>query len=30
MNIDDEAVVKKVSEEVKALMEDFPLYPEIG
>lgn len=30
MNIDDESVVKKVSEEVKELMGSFPLYPEIG
>jgi glycine hydroxymethyltransferase len=30
MNIDDAATVAKVSEEVKALMTGFPLYPELG
>ncbi len=30
MNINDEAVVKSVSEEVKEFMEQFPLYPELG
>ena len=30
MNIDDEKVVKNVSEEVKALMASFTLYPQLG
>jgi len=30
MNIDDEAVIAQVKEEVKAFMKQFPLYPELG
>lgn len=30
MNIDDEATIKSVKEEVKSFMKQFPLYPELG
>ena len=30
MNIDDEAVMASVKEEVKIFMQQFPLYPELG
>jgi hypothetical protein len=30
MNIDDEKIVKSVSEKVKSWMQQFPLYPELG
>ena len=30
MNIDDEAVIAQVKEEVKSFMKKFPLYPELG
>jgi glycine hydroxymethyltransferase len=30
MNIDDETVIGSVKEEVKAFMQQFPLYPELG
>ncbi len=30
MNLEDAATIKKVSEDVKAFMQQFPLYPELG
>ena len=30
MNIDDEATISKTKDEVKAFMQQFPLYPELG
>jgi glycine hydroxymethyltransferase len=30
MNVDDEKIVSGVSEEIKAFMQQFPLYPELG
>ncbi|MEI2747888.1 MAG: hypothetical protein V9E88_03905 [Ferruginibacter sp.] len=30
MNIDDEATISAVKEEVKTFMKQFPLYPELG
>ena len=30
MNIDDENTIVSVKEEVKAFMNQFPLYPELG